>query len=526
MWIFALGLYLVHLDGGMLRLAGIFGFASGGCILLFGGLVGEWVDRNKRLYVLRISLGTMNAFILLCSATVCVALHLEASRPDLWTGGLKIFFEVAIVTLAIIAQLANMTYKIMLERDWMVVVAHGDTSALANLNAVTRCVDLSAKIVAPLCVGAVMTYISLLVSAIGIAVWNVLSVIVEYLLLTRVYSLVPELSKKKLRGSECSYETETEMEEREPMNGETKSLEFKKDSQEHKPKKNCIRTMFEPFIVLVNGWRTYIRQKVVFAGLALALLYMTVMGFDSVTVGYIIGNGISESEVGIIMALGGLTGILATFIYPCMRRKIGLSKTGMIAFAGEVFCLILAVVSIWLPGSPFDMNFKNKPFITNCTAMSTGRSIGLQTTALPDIVSGSLASSVSASNSVGDIECVEITDAPDGPNISIIVFLIGIIASRTGLWLADLVVTQLLQENVAETERGVVNGVQNSINMLLEMIKFVLVMILPHVETFGILVILSFSFIVLAGFLFTFYAYRNAKTGSHAVVLDTEQQYA
>jgi iron-regulated transporter 1 len=48
-----------------------------------------------------------------------------------------------------------------------------------------------------------------------------------------------------------------------------------------------------------------------------------------------------------------------------------------------------------------------------------------------------------------------------------------------GLWLADLVVTQLLQENVIETERGVVNGVQNSLNMLLEMIKFFLVMFLP-----------------------------------------------
>jgi iron-regulated transporter 1 len=43
-------MYLVHLDGGMLRLAGIFGFASGACILVFGGLVGDWVDRHTRLF--------------------------------------------------------------------------------------------------------------------------------------------------------------------------------------------------------------------------------------------------------------------------------------------------------------------------------------------------------------------------------------------------------------------------------------------------------------------------------------------
>ena len=36
-----------------------------------------------------------------------------------------------------------------------------------------------------------------------------------------------------------------------------------------------------------------------------------------------------------------------------------------------------------------------------------------------------------------------------------------------GLWMADLTVTQLLQENVQEKERGMVNGVQSSLNMLL-----------------------------------------------------------
>ena len=36
---------------------------------------------------------------------------------------------------------------------------------------------------------------------------------------------------------------------------------------------------------LFSGWATYVRQSVVFAGLSLALLYMTVLGFDSITVG-------------------------------------------------------------------------------------------------------------------------------------------------------------------------------------------------------------------------------------------------
>ena len=49
MWLFAVGLYLVHLANKELRLAAIFGFTCGSLILLLGGLIGDWVDRNGRL---------------------------------------------------------------------------------------------------------------------------------------------------------------------------------------------------------------------------------------------------------------------------------------------------------------------------------------------------------------------------------------------------------------------------------------------------------------------------------------------
>ena len=81
--------------------------------------------------------------------------------------------------------------------------------------------------------------------------------------------------------------------------------------------------------------------------------------------------------------------------------------------------------------------------------------------------------------------------------------------------MADLVVTQTMQETVVENERGVVGGVQFSMNMLMDMLKFALVMSLPQIELFGIHVILSFVFILSACLLFTFYA-----CGSHAARSD------
>ena len=52
-----------------------------------------------------------------------------------------------------------------------------------------------------------------------------------------------------------------------------------------KEKKSLTAVLFEPFIVVYTGWRTYARQRVLFAGIALACLYMTVLGFDSITTG-------------------------------------------------------------------------------------------------------------------------------------------------------------------------------------------------------------------------------------------------
>ena len=46
-----------------------------------------------------------------------------------------------------------------------------------------------------------------------------------------------------------------------------------------------MRTMFDPFITLVRGWHVYARQSVVFAGVSLSCLFMTVLALDSVSVG-------------------------------------------------------------------------------------------------------------------------------------------------------------------------------------------------------------------------------------------------
>lgn len=87
---------------------------------------------------------------------------------------------------------------------------------------------------------------------------------------------------------------------------------------------------------------------------------------------------------------------------------------------------------------------------------------------------------------------------------SIGVFLFALTLARFGNWITDLCITQTMQETIAEHQRGVVHGVQHSMNQLMDMLKNTAVIILPMSETFGLLVILSMCFIVVA---FGFYCY-------------------
>ncbi len=61
-----------------------------------------------------------------------------------------------------------------------------------------------------------------------------------------------------------------------------------------------------------------------------------------------------------------------------------------------------------------------------------------------------------------------------------------------GLWITDLTINQILQEEVDPSVRGSVNGVQESLNNALDLLKCVLVIALPTPEQFGLLVVLSF----------------------------------
>ena len=186
----------------------------------------------------------------------------------------------------VISTLASMTTKIAIERDWVIVIAkseHDNSSIekdlegeskeengkrfkenLANINATVRRFDLSTAIISPMVAGAIMSFLRItprfnctVLSALFFAIWNVLSFFVEYNLLSSVYSDVTELKKES-------------------------RVQIKNGKKE---KRVCIKIK-ESILGTGNGWKAYFSQGIILMpSIALSLLYLTVLSFDSITIG-------------------------------------------------------------------------------------------------------------------------------------------------------------------------------------------------------------------------------------------------
>ncbi|XP_046645830.1 solute carrier family 40 member 1-like [Daphnia pulicaria] len=457
MWMFAVGLFMIELSPGSLKWPAIYGLTQSLAVVFTGSVIGRWVDRSPRWKAARVSLSVQNLLVVTCSVCVAVTFYFKetlVAEVDGW--GLTAACSV-IVILGTLAHLASVGSSIVVYKDWIAIIAEGDSQTLARMNSTCRSIDLATNMIAPIAVGQVMYFLSHIVAAVTIASWNVLSFFIEYFLWWRIYKEFPNLAVK------------TSTSEKQPLQVlESGEKDLKPGDQPTADDANVKIESGNGFFAkrlggFLKSWKIYFSHEVRNAGIGLACLYMTVLGFDSITMGYAYSQGVPESILGILLAVGAAVGLLGSVVFPFLVRCMGVERTGLYGFSLEVACLTLCVASVWAPGTPFDL-----------------ASVSVSSIADP------FAFNNSSTNSTGSYE-----NSPESYT-SVILLLTGIILARFGLWVADLSVNQLLQE-VDDQIRGTINGVQSSMNMIFDTAKFLLVIACPWPQTFGILVCISFS---------------------------------
>uniref|UniRef100_A0A3Q3XMG9 Solute carrier family 40 member n=1 Tax=Mola mola TaxID=94237 RepID=A0A3Q3XMG9_MOLML len=488
MWNFAVAVFLVELYGNSLLLTAVYGLVVAGSVLLLGAIIGDWVDRNPRLKVAQTSLVVQNSCVITCGILLMVVFQFRDELVALHNGWILTVCYILVITIANVANLASTATSITIQRDWVVVVAGQDSSKLADMNATVRIIDQLTNILAPMLVGQIMAFGSHFIGCGFISGWNLCSMCVEYALLWKVYQLTPALA---LKGGQK--EQQQELKQLNVPKGSYKNLLLDLYLQQ----RGCCYQVTEPLRTFKAGWVAYYNQNIFFAGMSLAFLYMTVLGFDCITTGYAYTQGLNGSMLSLLMGASAVTGICGTVAFTWIRKKCGLIRTGFISGVAQLSCLMLCIISVFAPGSPFDLSVS--PFRDLYTHL-------MGETTLPE-ADHSLTSILTGGNTTTAAPPEELPPLTSYMSVSLL--FAGVIAARVGLWSFDLTVTQLIQENVIESERGVVNGVQNSMNYLLDLLHFILVILAPNPEAFGLLVIISVSFVAMGHMMYFGFAFKN-----------------
>uniref|UniRef100_A0A915K8Q4 Solute carrier family 40 member n=1 Tax=Romanomermis culicivorax TaxID=13658 RepID=A0A915K8Q4_ROMCU len=103
------------------------------------------------------------------------------------------------IFLCAVSTLASCGTKICISKDWVVVMSNGNKELLADINAWMVRLDLTSMILSPLIAGQIMTSFGQAAGCLYIALWNLLSFIVEYFVLRSIYYSCPALAKKSVK---------------------------------------------------------------------------------------------------------------------------------------------------------------------------------------------------------------------------------------------------------------------------------------------------------------------------------------
>ncbi|XP_074841595.1 ferroportin-like [Carettochelys insculpta] len=398
MWHFAMSVFLIELYGHNLLLTAVFGLVVAGSVLLLGALIGDWIDRKPRNKVAHASVFIQNSSVTACCVVLMFVFSYKTEMEQMWHGWLTVFCYAVVIFLADVANLASTALTITIQKDWIVVITGDNRGQLAGMNATIRRMDQVINIFAPLSVGQVMTWASNVIGCGFILGWNLISFLVEFIFLSRVYQLVPPLAVKPRQ-----YVGEYVRERHTELTNVPGSL-----NPDSSPRKR------------LRGWSRF-------------------------------------------AWLSKMYSLLATPTQYCKNSSLNhetLQKNQLHIY-------------------PFQRNI-NQPI-------------------LPD------RSSIHWTNNTVLLDSVHSGDHPES-YISIILLFSGVILARIGLWSFDLTVTQLLQENIPESERGIVNGVQSSMNYLMDLVHFIMVILAPQPQQFGLLVIISLLFVITGHIMYFIYA--------------------
>mmetsp|Transcript_10233 Transcript_10233/g.22146 ORF Transcript_10233/g.22146 Transcript_10233/m.22146 type:complete len:527 (-) Transcript_10233:75-1655(-) len=188
--------------------------------------------------------------------------------------------------------------------------------------------------------------------------------------------------------------------------------------------------------ILLSGLSIYFQQDIAAGGFALSLLYLNVLSVGELMTSYLIWRGLSLHLLGIWRGVASIIGLLGTALYGWWSSRMSLQSTSMWSITFFLVCLTVSFTSLFVPNN--------------------------------------------------------------NDTVTLAMLMMGVTASRVGLWSFDLSVSQLIQLTVPQSCRGIVGGTQHSLQNLFFALHFVLGLVWSDPSQFHILMTVGYSAVATA----------------------------
>lgn len=547
-WQFCLVLFLAAFTKYQsLILVSTYGLFSAFTVFVCGGRIGEYVDQTPRLQTARFFIVWENTSVVVATIGCYILFQLDTNSTSTtdqeqqqysswWyelTKGVPTSWGAIVCLIGIhffgaIARVLDKGFTVAVEKDWIVVMSqqatsvptaptaekepHDDDAAcleelsskgeeqillesnnhksqkigpslssmwLSQTNVTMTQIDLGCKAIAPTIAGFIMAAFDgnntgagvdkLSGVAFFLGILNCLALLVEWVASARIYKLVPALAIKANTNNDSNKDDDTKhttsnVNDTSNNNNITSYSSIEEDVETNftenpnmnptTAKKRMSRPPLPLFIQkFIGHWQIYLKQSICGGGISFALLYLNVLSFHDLMTAYLVWRGLSLEIIGVCRGIANAIGLLGTVVYHYSVQKMSVQATGMWSITYQFTCLTLCYVSLFIPPDPAHAFFS--------------------------------------------------IDTP------LLMLVGGVCASRIGLWVFDISITQLMQEYIPQNERGVVGGVQESLHAFFEIISYVLGIIFPDPAQFFVLVITGYVSVGLAVLFYLFGIYLS-----------------
>ncbi|KAF6218049.1 hypothetical protein HO133_006461 [Letharia lupina] len=191
---------------------------------------------------------------------------------------------------------------------------------------------------------------------------------------------------------------------------------------------------------------SYIRDTVFLPSMALCLLYFTVLSFSGQMVTYLLSVGLSSAQIGVLRTLSTAVELSATWLAPTAMNRVGPLRGGLWFINWQITCLVGAFGFFWV--------------------MRT-------------------------------------------PSVAAFGLVIGVIASRVGLWGFDLCVQIIIQEGVDADSRGSFSSLEASFQNFFELCSYATTIAFFRPEQFQYPAAISAVAVLVAGGLYAKFVRDN-----------------